>query len=50
MIIGGDAPSAVVGRGAERMVDALRLNDVSVTHLGDDLLIQGYTSARASAE
>ncbi len=49
MIVGGDAPSAVVGRGAERMADALRLNDVTVEHLGDDLLIIGYTSARATS-
>ncbi len=49
LIVGGDAPSAVVGRGAERMADALRLNDVTVEHLGGDLLITGYTSARASA-
>ncbi|MCH7697341.1 MAG: bifunctional diaminohydroxyphosphoribosylaminopyrimidine deaminase/5-amino-6-(5-phosphoribosylamino)uracil reductase RibD [Chloroflexi bacterium] len=47
LIVGGDAPSAVVGRGAERMADALRLNDVSVERLGDDFLITGYTSARA---
>ncbi len=49
MIVGGDAPSAVVGRGAERMADALRLNDVTIKHLGDDLLIMGYTSARATS-
>jgi diaminohydroxyphosphoribosylaminopyrimidine deaminase/5-amino-6-(5-phosphoribosylamino)uracil reductase len=49
IIVGGDAPSAVVGRGAERMADALRLNEVTVEQLGQDLLVTGYTSARASA-
>ena len=49
MIVGGDAPSAVVGRGAERMADALRLSDIRVERLGDDLLIIGYTSARATS-
>jgi diaminohydroxyphosphoribosylaminopyrimidine deaminase/5-amino-6-(5-phosphoribosylamino)uracil reductase len=49
LIVGGNAPSAVVGRGAERMADALRLNDVVVKNLGDDLLIMGYTSARATS-
>jgi len=49
MIIGGDAPSAVVGSGAERMADALRLHEVTVEQLGHDLLVMGYTSARASA-
>ena len=42
MIIGGDAAPAVRGRGAERMADVLRLRDVSVDRLGDDLLITGY--------
>ena len=49
MIVGGDAPSAVVGRGAERMADALRLHEVTVEQLGQDLLVMGYTSARAAA-
>ena len=49
MIIGGDAPAAVAGRGAKVMADALRLNDVTVEQLGDDILIMGYTSARAAA-
>lgn len=49
MIIGGDAPAAVAGRGAERMADALRLHAVTFEQLGQDLLVIGYTSARASA-
>lgn len=48
MIVGGNAPSAVVGHGAERMADALRLSDVTVEQLGGDLLVTGYTSARAT--
>jgi diaminohydroxyphosphoribosylaminopyrimidine deaminase/5-amino-6-(5-phosphoribosylamino)uracil reductase len=43
MIIGGaSAPTAVAGRGAARMADALRLRDISVEHLGDDVLVTGY--------
>ena len=37
MIIGGEAQTAVRGRGAERMRDALRLNHMTVERLGDDL-------------
>jgi diaminohydroxyphosphoribosylaminopyrimidine deaminase/5-amino-6-(5-phosphoribosylamino)uracil reductase len=42
LIIGAaEAPSAVAGRGAYRMVDAPRLRDISVERLGDDTLISG---------
>ncbi|MBI1885738.1 MAG: bifunctional diaminohydroxyphosphoribosylaminopyrimidine deaminase/5-amino-6-(5-phosphoribosylamino)uracil reductase RibD [Chloroflexi bacterium] len=42
-IIGAaDAPAAVAGRGAYRMADALRLRDVSVRRLGEDILVTGY--------
>ncbi len=44
MIIGGDAQTAVRGRGAERMRDVLRLNGMTVEQLGDDMLIVGYPS------
>ena len=44
MIIGGDAQTAVRGRGAERMRDVLRLNHMSVERLGSDLLVSGYPS------
>ena len=47
LIVGGDAPSAVGGLGAERMANALRLSEVTFEQLGQDLLITGYTSARA---
>ncbi len=44
IIIGGEeAPTAVAGRGAPRMADAQRLQDVSVERLGEDLLVTGYT-------
>ena len=43
LIIGGrDAPAAVAGRGVERMADALRLRDVAVERLGEDVLVTGY--------
>ena len=43
MIIGaGDAPAAVVGRGAQVMAQATRLLDVTVERLGDDILVTGY--------
>ena len=43
MIIGGEtAPAAVAGRGATRMADTLRLRDVEVSRLGDDILVTGY--------
>jgi diaminohydroxyphosphoribosylaminopyrimidine deaminase/5-amino-6-(5-phosphoribosylamino)uracil reductase len=35
------APSAVAGRGVERMAQAPRLRDIEVTRLGDDVLIEG---------
>ena len=42
LIIGGPAPAAVVGEGAQRMADARRLMDVAVERLGDDVLVTGY--------
>jgi len=43
MIIGAaEAPAAVAGRGAHRLVEAWRLRDVTVERLGDDILITGY--------
>jgi diaminohydroxyphosphoribosylaminopyrimidine deaminase/5-amino-6-(5-phosphoribosylamino)uracil reductase len=43
MIIGGtSAPTAVAGVGAARMADALRLQEVAVERLGDDVLVTGY--------
>ena len=42
LIIGGPAPAAVAGEGAQRMADARRLTDVTVERLGDDVLVTGY--------
>jgi diaminohydroxyphosphoribosylaminopyrimidine deaminase/5-amino-6-(5-phosphoribosylamino)uracil reductase len=43
MIVGArDAPAAVAGNGAQRMAEAVRLRDVAVDRLGDDLLVSGY--------
>ncbi|MDI6857263.1 MAG: bifunctional diaminohydroxyphosphoribosylaminopyrimidine deaminase/5-amino-6-(5-phosphoribosylamino)uracil reductase RibD [Dehalococcoidia bacterium] len=45
MIIGGErSPTAVAGRGARRMDEALRLREVAVERLGSDLLVTGYVS------
>lgn len=43
LIIGGtDAPTAVAGFGAEKMADAMRLNDVTITQRGADVEVTGY--------
>ncbi len=43
LVIGGrDAPAAVAGRGVERMAEALRLGEVIVERLGEDMLVTGY--------
>ncbi|MCJ7510972.1 MAG: bifunctional diaminohydroxyphosphoribosylaminopyrimidine deaminase/5-amino-6-(5-phosphoribosylamino)uracil reductase RibD, partial [Dehalococcoidia bacterium] len=47
LIIGAaEAPSAVAGRGAQRLADAWRLREVTVERLGDDILIIGYPTKR----
>ncbi len=49
IIIGAaDAPAAVAGTGADRMSDALRLRDVTVERLGEDILVTGYPGYRVS--
>lgn len=43
MIVGSDAaPSAVSGTGAAYMRDAVRLREVTVERLGEDVLVTGY--------
>lgn len=43
LVIGGsEAPNAVGGRGAESLADALKLRDVELSRLGDDIEITGY--------
>jgi diaminohydroxyphosphoribosylaminopyrimidine deaminase/5-amino-6-(5-phosphoribosylamino)uracil reductase len=47
VIIGGrDARMAVAGRGVEKMLDAIRLERVSVEKFGDDMMISGYVGNR----
>jgi diaminohydroxyphosphoribosylaminopyrimidine deaminase/5-amino-6-(5-phosphoribosylamino)uracil reductase len=43
IIVGAaDAPTAVAGHGAQSMADALRLRDITVDRLGEDILVTGY--------
>jgi len=45
-IIGGhDAPVAIGGKGAESLADALKLTNLTVTRLGDDVELTGYPSS-----
>ena len=47
IIIGGErAPGAFGGEGISQLSDASRLMDLSVTHLGEDLLVTGYLKSR----
>jgi diaminohydroxyphosphoribosylaminopyrimidine deaminase/5-amino-6-(5-phosphoribosylamino)uracil reductase len=49
IIVGAaDAPGAVAGVGADRMADALRLRDVEVERLGEDILVTGYLGEGAA--
>jgi len=51
VIIGAaDAPGAVAGEGAYRMADALRLRDITVERLGEDILVTGYPVHLARGE
>lgn len=50
-IIGGqEAPSAIGGKGVDRLADALKLVDLEVTPRGVDLEITGYPESRNTAE
>jgi diaminohydroxyphosphoribosylaminopyrimidine deaminase/5-amino-6-(5-phosphoribosylamino)uracil reductase len=50
IIIGAaEAPSAVAGRGAYLMAEALRLRDVTVERLGEDILVTGYPAESSPA-
>ncbi len=45
LIIGGrDAPTAIGGLGAEKLADAVNLQDVEVIHHGRDIEVTGYVS------
>ncbi len=51
IIVGAaDAPGAIAGRGAYRMADALRLREVSVERLGEDILVTGYPAYLAERD
>ena len=46
LVIGGrDAPNAIGGAGAKSLQEALRINDISIERLGDDIEITGYPAA-----
>ena len=43
LIIGGpDAPTAIGGKGASSIADAVKLRDISIERLGEDIEITGY--------
>jgi len=43
VIIGGEmAKTAVAGRGVEKVMDALKLENVYVERFGEDVMISGY--------
>jgi diaminohydroxyphosphoribosylaminopyrimidine deaminase/5-amino-6-(5-phosphoribosylamino)uracil reductase len=43
LIIGGtEAPNAIGGKGADSLAEALRLENISVNRLGDDIEVTGY--------
>ncbi|MFY9620041.1 MAG: bifunctional diaminohydroxyphosphoribosylaminopyrimidine deaminase/5-amino-6-(5-phosphoribosylamino)uracil reductase RibD [Pyrinomonadaceae bacterium] len=51
MLIGGqDAPSALAGAGAERIADAVRLQDIEVRPHGADVEITGYPTESKNEE
>lgn len=46
IIIGGrEAPNAIGGSGAETLVEALKLSNLTIQRLGDDIEITGYPTA-----
>lgn len=46
IIIGGrQAPNAIGGSGSETLIEALRLKELTVQRLGDDIEITGYSTA-----
>jgi len=50
-IIGGqEAPSAIGGKGVERMADAVSLTNLEVVHRGADIEITGYPKRRPNLE
>jgi diaminohydroxyphosphoribosylaminopyrimidine deaminase / 5-amino-6-(5-phosphoribosylamino)uracil reductase len=48
-LAGADGVPLFAGKGPSRMADALRLEDVEIARLGDDVLVQGRPAARREA-
>jgi len=46
IIGGGEAKTAVVGKGVDKVVDSFRLERVGVEKFGDDLVVSGYVVAK----
>jgi diaminohydroxyphosphoribosylaminopyrimidine deaminase / 5-amino-6-(5-phosphoribosylamino)uracil reductase len=46
VIIGGEAKTAIAGRGVDRLVEAYNLEHVSVARFGPDIMVQGYVSPK----
>lgn len=49
VIIGGAGKNPVAGLGADRLSDALRLNQTMIERLGDDILIRGRVNAKETS-
>lgn len=47
-LVGGEGMGLFAGVGIERMADALRLRNVTVTRFADDILVQGYPESVCS--
>jgi len=47
LIIGGkEAKTAVAGEGVDKIIDAIKLDHVTVERFGDDLMMSGYVRSR----
>jgi diaminohydroxyphosphoribosylaminopyrimidine deaminase/5-amino-6-(5-phosphoribosylamino)uracil reductase len=47
VIIGGEASTAVAGRGVDKLADAYRLEKVTTTMFGGDAMISGYVAPKS---
>ena len=46
IIGGGEAKTAVGGKGVDKVIDSLKLERISVEVLGEDLMVSGYISPK----